>query len=380
MPFIPCEKAPRIFMGRIVAPTGSEPGDGKYIMRLGHGDDAVRRQAGTASVLLGKYKLQPERSAYADAEGRLAALRDDVLKGVRKGDVRGALERVMDIRPFLSPETEERFPRVHTSSYDFRFDANYLAPDEPPTAGLILGQQRRRVFDPSSQSFYFTVSQVLESYLIAAALLRGEPSNLPVYPATAVISGEDGEEEHAPLLALVDPSGPEALTTFNLYRSHPLMESLELISDEAMWGVSNTMRAANRVRYLVAEMSMAMMKGDEYPLEDMHERFREIASSLYECHRIWPGCHFITEVFALIEESVKAPLAEDTMRSIQADWEGFAERFPRLAHNPQMLEAHVAAVTIETAERMAENARGFLAERIMEEEGPSPEGSRSGLN
>ncbi len=368
MPIITCEKAPRIYMGRITGPTGEEPGSGKYVMT--HGGASIRKQLEGVSAQLSRYKLSPEQSVYSDADGAVAALRDDVLKGVKIGDLEGIIERVMDTRPFLSAETEREYPRKHRNSYDFRFDANYLAPDEPPTAGLIMTQQRRKAFDASCQGFYFTISQVMESYLLAAALMRSAPFNLPVYPATAVISADAEDEEHAPILALVDPAGP--LITFNLYRNHPLVGSVEIISDEAMWGVSNTLRAANRVKYLVAEMSMAMMKGEEYPLEDMKQRLREIASALHLCHKIWPGCHFITEAFAFLEESVKAPLAEDTFRSISADWEGFVERFPRMVGSPDMLQAHVMAITAETAESVAAQARMYLSDLIALEDAPAP--------
>ncbi len=369
MPFIPCEKAPRIYMGRNI-PSPEAPGG---VVRLGRGDGAVRRQVESASSLLRKHKLEPEQSVYADIDGRVAALQADVLKGARREDLSGIIERVMDMRPFLSHDIESQFPRRHSNSYDFRFDDNHLAPDEPPTAGLILSQQRRKVYDASSRSFFFTISQVMECYMLAVAIMRSEPFNLPAYPATAVVkadpaeSEEDGgpeEEVHKPIIAIVDPAKAESLITFNLYPSHPPMGSVEIISDEGMWAVSNAMRAANRVKYLLAEMTMTIQEGKEYPLDEMRARLREISSHLHTCHKEWVGCHFITEVFTLLEESVRRPLAEDMLRSIHADWEGFAGRFPALARSPSRFQAHVEAMTADSAEGIREMAMGFLSERI----------------
>ncbi len=349
------DKAPRIHMGRILSPPSSETGSGRYVLRPGRMVKDFDEQLARVAPLLELNSLPQKDSLYADEAGALESLSAGVLEGWRKGDLEGAIERVIDMRPFLDIDTERSFPRSHSMPQAMRFDRSFIAPDVVPTAGMILNQERRMIFDSTVGGRYLTISQAMESYLLAAAVMRS--AGLAAYVATSVTPAEEGEE-HKPLLAVLDNSrgAADALLTFDLVRMHPPVGALEIISDNALWGVGNVMRAHNKVKLLMSEVSMIGLAGSEIEPEELGQRIKDIARSLFECHKAWPGSHFIPEALGFLRDEMYATAKFLMQARIEADWATFSSSYPELARSPAMLEELIARQSSDQAlavERMA---------------------------
>ena len=350
MELVTSDKAPRLYMGRILSPTGQ--GAERYILRPGRTAD-LKDQIAKIAPLLEANSLQKKDSPYADEDGALARFCDGVLSGSKRGDLRDAIERAIDTRPFLDVDSERLFPRTHQSPIDLRFDASFIAPDVVPTAGMILSQARRRAYDSTSRSTYLAISQVMESYMLAAAVMRA--AGFQAYPATAVTPGEDSEE-HKPLIAVLDPkAGQDAIVTFDLLRAHPPVGSIEIISDGALWGMANTMRAQNKVKLLMSELSMVSLSGMDLHPDELDERIKEAARSLYDCHNIWPGSHFVNDALAFLRSEMYATSKSMLRQKIEAGWQAFAAENPELAESPALLEEAVCRQSADEA---------LMAERI----------------
>ncbi len=349
------DKAPRIYMGGIISPEAGEAGSGRYVLRPGRVVSDLKEQLARVAPLLEAHSLPQKDSLYADEAGALAALSAGVMAGWREGDLEGAIERVIDMRPFLDIDSERSFPRSHSMPLGMRFDGSFIAPDVVPTAGMILNQGRRLIFDSTVGGRYLAISQAMESYLLGAAVMR--TVGIPAYIATAVTPGEECEN-HKPLLAVIDPSKPveDSVLTFDFVRLHPPLGSLEIMSDDALWGLGNVMRAHNKVKLLMSEISMIGLSGSEIEPEELALRIRGIAESLAECHRIWPGSHLIPEALGYLRDEMFATAKFLMQRRIEDDWENFAATYPDIARSPAMLEQAVAqesAAQALAAERMA---------------------------
>jgi hypothetical protein len=359
-----CERAPRIHMGGIAEPPSS--GGARYVMAPARMARDPARQLARVVPLLESNSLRMRDSPYADEGGALASFCADVLRGAPDGDLAEAIERVIDTRPFFDAESEKAFPRLRPNPHDLRFDSSFIAPDVVPTAGIILSQERRMAYDGISRSRFFTISQVMESYLLAASVMRA--AGFRAFPATAVTPGEAGEE-HKPLVAVIDASKPpqEAIITFDLIRrEHPPVGSLEIISDKALWGMANAMRAQNRVKLLMSEVSMIGLSGSVIGPGELSQRIEDIAMCLFECHRSWPGSHFVSEALAFLRDEMYLTAKFLSQRSIEQNWQEFASENPELARSPALLEQAVAGKCAGEglmAERMALDSLARLIER-----------------
>lgn len=348
------DKAPRIHMGRILSPS-SEAGSGNYIMRPGRAVKDMLEQLARVVPLLEANSLRQNDSLYADEAGALAEFSAGILKGCPNTDIEGTIERIIDMRPFLDIDSERAFPRRHSGPLDMRFDRSFISPDAVPTAGMILNQERRKIYDNTVGGRYLAIGQAMESYLLAAAVMR--TAGIPAYVATSVMPAEEGEE-HKPLLAVLDGSrgSADALLTFDLVRVHPPVGSVEIISDGALWGLGNVMRATNKVKLLMSEISMIGLAGSEIEPEELGQRIKDIARSLFECHKVWPGSHFIPEALGFLRDEMYATTKFLMQARIEGDWENFAVAYPELARSPALLEQTVAqdsAAQALSVERMA---------------------------
>jgi hypothetical protein len=146
-----------------------------------------------------------------------------------------------------------------------------------------------------------TLTNGMESLLLATAALRIQGYN--VYPALAVRPGPDNKEQYCPIMAIIDMTKERPLTTFALLRFHPSMGSIDIISDQAMLGLTHVMRAETRIKHLSILRLEASQGKTTIGLDEIKSRLHGIAESLYECHKIWPGCRFIEDALAFLSHS-----------------------------------------------------------------------------
>lgn len=277
-----------------VKPAGNATNDG----------DDVYTQLMDAVPELTKHKLDADSGPYADRDDEVAAFSSHIFSGWQEGDMYGAIRRAMDAcRPFVGGEAEVQFPREFSSNYTFIFDQTYLPPDELVTAGDLLSGSR--IYENQAIGGHsILLAHAMEPFILAVAALRSK--GIPAYPALAVMPGQElGSENYFPLIAIVDLAREVPLTSFTLMPMHPAMGSIELISDEAMAGMTQVMLAETRVRHLTAEMVRQFQEAHTMlSNEEIENQLLRIAAPLYECHKAWPGSRFISDSLTFVSQQI----------------------------------------------------------------------------
>jgi len=261
-------------------------------------DDMVYPQVAAAVTELEALSIPLEEGPYADKDGKMAEFADAVFKGVKDGDSYALIEHVMDTRPFTDPDTEAMCRRIHRSGYNFTLDQEFMTSDELPTAGQILSDETRLYLETASGVERMRLVHPMECYLLAVSALRRR--GLMAYPAHAVVPTAEGGELSHPLIAIVDLAKEVPLTTFDLFRFHPNMASVDIMSDVSVQGILHAMRAEARVKHLTVAMKTEANQGRAIVGEDFDNQLVRITRSVFECYKAWPGSHFINRALTYL--------------------------------------------------------------------------------
>jgi len=237
--------------------------------------------------------LSEDEGPYADKGGCLAELADAVSEGAKT--TAELVERVIDLRAMAPPEIEAAYPRVHLAPI-FAVNESYAkAEDLLPTAGEVLSQKSRLVTDDTLGTTFTVLTHPIESLTIAVAVLRAK--GMEAYPSLGVMPDGKGDEMYTPLISIVEPSKSPSLRTFAFIRSHPPLASLDIISDEAMMGVLNIILAQTRTSRLFLDVLLGAQQNRVVPPERLEATARRIGTSIFKCHKAWPGCYLVPEAF-----------------------------------------------------------------------------------
>gem|GEM_PF-6049772 len=271
-------------------------GDGVYHQLVDGIDDSGGPKSGVLS-LLEKHSLALQAGPYADKDGIVAAFADIVFKGARRDKLNELIERIIDTRPFTVPEFEVGpFQRKFPLQVGFISRKDFMPPDELPTAGNILRQERLMQFKSGKK---FQLVHPMEQYVLAVAALRMRGFN--AYPAIATLTNADSQPGSTrPLIAVIDMKNQNPLTTFDLNRRHPEMDTMTILSDVAVMGALHAMRAETRCKHLAAEMVRCGEQGTYLSVDDMATQLHRIARSLFESVKRWDKNQLISKAMTLL--------------------------------------------------------------------------------
>lgn len=218
--------------------------------------------------------LDIDKGPYADRDGAVAGLSNEILQDLGDEGPMGVLERVMDrLRPFDGTVLETSFPRFNRFiDTTFTLDPLRLASDELPDAGTMAADSRRGYGDGR-----FAITHPMETLVLAVAVLRH--NGFQAYPGRAYM-GEEEENPFSPIIALLDFEGAE-LTTFRMIRAHPDIVHMDLMSDTAVMGALHAMRAIYRANHLATENVVREVEGHPLSYEDTDNQLDRIADDLY---------------------------------------------------------------------------------------------------
>ncbi len=362
----------RIKLGRVTAQHGDEKGRPiNYIMN--HGDNlqhikplkekgkikdlekarkerefTITSQCRKAKEELEKHSIPEEEGPYADVQERVDAL----AKTLDGGNLEDTIEYIIDsIRPFDTAEREVQFPRHH-SDPRFAVDDSYIYPDDGlVTAGSLLTDIYGTYEDDISGAKYSILGDQLEPIIIAVGVLR--KLGYDAYPAMAQVRiGEERELIPTAMLAVLKPESETPLITFQLLRSHPIMEAIDLISDEAMLGATYAIKAANEGKKLTREMlEHVIEKNKVIPEEEILERLKEIGDILYECISRWEDSPVKNNAIITIGQYVYNAVKDSLMIMSVREEVGTAERNLKEA-NALILQGDTSAETMKKAEAL----------------------------
>ncbi|MBD3210448.1 hypothetical protein GF318_03635 [Candidatus Micrarchaeota archaeon] len=381
------ETVPRIYFGKTVtAPRHEGCGEAGYILGFGkrpknakpaylrevgkeeRSGDSTYNQLTEAMVVLRKHSISLEEGPYADRDGLVDELTKEISKGA-SGTIQ-LIDRAIDVlRPFINAEVENAYPRVHESSYSFRFNESFgLLPDEPPAAGSILAHEDRYRLNETTGGQDIMIAHMMEPYILAAAVLRR--NNLGAYPALAVFDAGQGEQKFSPLMTIVDLGRQVPLTTFALMRAHPPMGSVDVISDRAMTGVLYAIHAEQRVKHLTLEMVERSKKGEYLTEDEITNQLDRVARCLFDCHRVWPGTHFVSDALVFTSREVGEAAMAMYLGELQANQHLLAQKNPEMAI-PGMMEQQASQIAMETGNQYRQFVLNRLSERIEKTEAKS---------
>jgi hypothetical protein len=253
------------------------------------GDAFLYNQLTAAAQELKRHSMPLEEGPYADKEGRVDEFTDKLFEGVKDGDRLAMVERVIDTRPFLTPELERAYPRAFPT-FNFFYNEDFMTPDNLPSAGEILGQ-KRLVRNRTTGASQFYLVHPMEQYILAVAALRSKGLN--AYPAQAVVPEMDGSESTHPLIVIMDLAKGPSLMTFDMARDHPPLGAIDILSDVAVTGAMYAMLAEARITHLTTLMVLESRRDRSLELATIQNQLERISRSLLQCAKRWDGCPFI---------------------------------------------------------------------------------------
>ncbi|MFH0736952.1 MAG: hypothetical protein V1827_06535 [Candidatus Micrarchaeota archaeon] len=260
-------------------------------------DDLFRTQIVSARKRLSELSLALNKGPYADLEGEMGEdgayakkgemaikkLAGQIFSGLKTNDLRGHIDRVIDMRPSSSDMEVEHFnPRNTTHDIGFSLSNDTLIQDELQTAGAIM-KPERAFMDTLAGSLTHVLVHPMEPYILAVSLLRMR--GFAAYPAMAMLDGEKN-----PLIAVFGSTKTDPLiTTFTMGRHHPPAKAIDIMSDVAMMGALHGMRAEMRVRHLIDFIQESHKSGRAFDEEVFENQLERIARSLFESSKRWDG-------------------------------------------------------------------------------------------
>ncbi|MBU0532317.1 hypothetical protein KKB44_02365 [Candidatus Micrarchaeota archaeon] len=373
-PIILTDTVRRIYFGRVItAPTHDDCGEHSYILGFGKkplnvraahlrevgaeenmekSGDSIFQQLSVAVAYLDLYSMPLEEGPYADKDGLVAELAREIAKGAK--DTLDLVDRIIDIlRPVVGTEVEARFPRVHVSGkYSFELNEHFgMLPDEAPTAGQILAHEDRYYMNRSTGRETIVLAHMMEPFILAASVLRR--NDLHAYPALGILPIDYGEERYVPLMTLIDLTKDVPLTTFALMRDHPPMASIDVISDTAMMGVLSTIHAEQRVKHLTLELVQQLNTGKTLSEDETTNQLNRVADALFDCHTVWPGCHFIGDSLVFLAQDVAETMMAIYLNDLRVHVERAARENPMLAI-PGAIEQEASQTAFQIGQRYRE--------------------------
>jgi hypothetical protein len=285
--------------------------------RISLSEDIIKqiRRAATEVEL---FPLPLDQGPYADVDGGVErlALRIKTSLGQRSSITGEILRRTSDVLcPYVTGEAEAIMegPRQLILPYSFLLDDTYPVSDALPRAGRILADQSRYLDYEGSR--YRLFCSLMEPAILAAAVLRN--LGLTAYPSLAVLGQEKPENTYAGVIS-VFTNDDVPLRTFSVFNSHPPMDSLIVLGDQAATGVLHSIVAEIRSMRLCIQMSK-YCSGEitSLPDEETNSRLKGIANALFECHKLWPGSPFLKQ--AISKLGVRVYAIEQQFNEEQAD-------------------------------------------------------------
>jgi hypothetical protein len=246
----------------------------------------IDAQCRKAKEEVDKYSVPEEEGPYADLDGELEAF----AKKIGGEDIFDTAEHIIDIiRPADTSEREVQYPRHHTSDIKFAVNEDMIYPESEGlvTAGKLLTEMYGTHEDEVSGALYTLLGNTLEPLLISVGVLR--KLGYPAYPAMAQARmGEEMELVPTMIIAVLQPESDNPLITFTLLRSHPVVEAVDIISDEAMLGAAYAIKAANDGKILALDMQRRVEETNKViPEEEVLERAKPVGETLCECGIRW---------------------------------------------------------------------------------------------
>ncbi len=340
------------------------------------GDERLYKIFVEASKDLRRHSLDPEAGPFADKEGTIQELADFMFEGILPEDLKAHIERVIDMRAFIDAHTEAMHPRFFPA-YNFTLNERVETPDELSRAGAILCQNERLQKDEVTGSAQIALVHPMEQYVLAVAALRAR--GFPAYVSQAVIPAGDGEEISSPLIAVLDLAASEPLITFDMFRAHPNMGAIDILSDTAVEGALYAMLAEARVRHLAYHIVREGGEGREMEPDQFGNQLVRIARPLFESVKRWDGNHFIPRAMTALANNVAdAILVSDIARLAKANDEEKAAQVrgvavqilqsgsdPRYipAYDPLVLAAKEVALDVHSVSRNAVSTVQALLEK-----------------
>jgi hypothetical protein len=310
-----------------------------------------------------------DESPYTDREEAVLKLTNEISRGTNT--TRDVIDRLIDIlRPFQTMEMERVEPRLHTSeNYLFGYAPDEgIIPDDMMSAGMILTEEKRRIYDPDFKMERIVFTSIMDSFMLAVAVLR--KLGLNAYPALAVIPDRDPDKHpseqqtiYSPIVALVELSKDVPLKTFALARNHPGMASVDILSDVAMKAVTWAMLAELRIKHLTIEMAKQSKEGRMLPEEEVGNQIKRIGDALFECHVRWPGSYMINDTIAYFAKDVMEAIIAIELDGIQANMEEIAKNNPMMMM-PGMIDQHVTKAGFEVAQNYQTHLFDYFSARI----------------
>jgi hypothetical protein len=123
------------------------------------------------------------------------------------------------------------------------------------------------------------------------------------------------------------------------------------------------MLAQVRIMHLAAEMFLQNQQGRELSMEELKNQLDRVADSLFESHRRWPGCHFISSTLGFAVQDLAEVLMHIELSGAQANMDALIAENPAFGM-PGFLEQQVEAASMQTALRFAEHIKHELSLRI----------------
>lgn len=264
--------------------------------RIAKKKSTIKEQCRKAKEKLDEHSLPEEEGPYADVDDNLK----EMAETIDQGDMYETIEAVIDIfRPYYGNAEEEQDARAYELE-DFKLLVNIAAIESTEgliTAGQILAEEERAADDNVSGEKYWIVTDFMEAVMLAVGTLR--QLDIPAYPAITKARIQN-EEIPAPVIAVLDPESETPLVTFNLYRSHPPVGAVDILSDVAMQGVTYGLMAINEAKKFANEIINRNSKEEEKLSDkELEERLDGIGALWFEAWIRW-------EENAMIEPAVDA--------------------------------------------------------------------------
>jgi len=252
--------------------------------RIERKKSTIKEQCRKAKEKLDENSLPEAEGPYADVDNNLK----EMAETIDQGELYSTIEVVIDIfRPYYGNAEEEQDARAYELE-DFKLHVNIAAIESTEgliTAGQILADEERSADDNVSGEKYWIITDFMEAVMLAVGTLR--QLDIPAYPAITRARIQN-EEIASPVIAVLEPESETPLITFNLYRSHPPVGAIDIISDTAMQGVTYSLMAMDEAKKFANEMlKRDSEKKEKFSDKELEEKLDGIGELWFEAWKRW---------------------------------------------------------------------------------------------
>jgi hypothetical protein len=110
-------------------------------------------------------------------------------------------------------------------------------------------------------------------------------------------------------------------------------------------------------------MFVQNQQGRELSMDELLNQLNRVADPLFEAHKRWPGCHFISNALALAFQDVADVLTGMQMSEARANMEDIVAQNPQFAI-PGVLQQHIESQAAESATSFVNHIKHELALKI----------------